>query len=175
MKKFICFLSISFLISCSSTKNGLAVHPLAAGDDAWLISDALHAKLLDRLHECGLFKRCRTPKYIYTDTAQYNYLVDKYGKANIDTEEVRYRHADQKTYAKLWGLTGKATKVRGYKTPIFKITANTGTGYSFKSDNSSKTNIGIRYFFKIDNSKKTNATIIYSYFAKICPPPYSCR
>ncbi len=159
-------------MSCRSTKDfvGKAAEP---GDPAWMISDRLHKELQERLHECGLFKRCRTPQYFDSSNRQYNYLRDKYPTAIITTEEVRYRRADQETYAKLWGLSSRAeaAQVRGYKTRILKITVSGDKVYNYDRKKNSKGGDDVE---TNRNYEKPLALTTYSYYGKICPPPKAC-
>jgi hypothetical protein len=145
MKILFCCLFILLLVGCSSTKvSNLQKTP--AGEE-WKVPDNEAPEILARLNKCGCFKRCRESAIVEKNNSVYQYVIKKYGKENVMEVAARYRHADQKNYAKLWGLNPKSdtTKVKGYRTYILKVTT----------------------------SDKSTATYYY-YYVKLCPPPSNC-
>ena len=144
MKILFFYLFILFLVSCTSTKvSNLQRTP--AGEE-WKVADKDAPKILARLNQCGLFRRCRETKVVDTNADVYNYIKKICPDAKISNVYARYRHADQKNYATLWGLNPKsdASKVRGYKTQILKVEC------------------------------PDKSAVSYYYYAKLCPPPPIC-
>lgn len=152
-------------ISCSNKFTGQMTQP----GEGWIIKEHVHNRIEKRFNKCGWLKKCYTTKKFEQGDLEYNYLCSTYGKVNVDSELVRYRHADQNRYRRLWGLTrGSDTgKVKGYNTKIYKVTINT-TDYDIKQPGK-KNNIN-------SVQSLTSTTVNYYYAYKICPPPMgSCQ
>jgi hypothetical protein len=144
MRKFSYYLFLLLLISCNSTKVSNPQIPVPIGE-GWKVPDKDTAKIIARLNKCGLFQKCRGSADGYKNDAEYQYLVDTY--KTVSPVIARYRHADKKFYATLWGLDSKSdtAKVKGYKTIIGKV----------------------------ESANKNSAS--YYYLIKLCPPPPHCQ
>lgn len=144
MKNILFYLFILLIVSCTSTKVSNSQKTLAG--EEWKVSDKDAPKIIARFKQCGLFRRCRKSAVIYENSSVKDYIIKTCPNAIISTVNARYRHADQKNYATLWGLNPKsdASKVRGYNTKILKVEC-----------------LG-----------KSNVS--YYYYAKLCPPPKIC-
>jgi hypothetical protein len=155
MGKIFCCLIIVLLVSCTSSKvSNFQRTPVG---EAWRVPDKDAAKILARLHKCGLFKKCAGTGSGYKNESEYQYIMDTYHAENITPLYARYSKADQKLYASLWGLDPKSpeAKIKGYKTAILQV----------KEKNGHK---------KLDPEKPESNTVYY-FVIKICPPPKHCQ
>lgn len=142
MKNILFYLFILLIVSCTIPKVSIS-QKIPAGEE-WKVADKDAPKIIARLKQCGLFKRCRESAFVDTNNDVYNYIKKICPDAKISTVNARYRHADQKNYAKLWGLNRKSSRVRGYKTQILKVEC------------------------------LNKSAVYYYYYVKLCPPPKIC-